>query len=80
FDLSYELWGDSQGATQTVTRGDGNSSSFSVWWLRGDRLMAAFVMNRPGEERELAPEWIRSKRRMSTERLKDQNRPLKDAM
>ena len=80
FDLSYELWGDSQGATQTVTRGDGNSSSFSVWWLRGDRLMAAFVMNRPGAERELAPEWIRSKRRMSTERLKDQNRPLKDAM
>jgi 3-phenylpropionate/trans-cinnamate dioxygenase ferredoxin reductase component len=80
FDLSYELWGDCQGATQTVTRGDGNSSSFSVWWLDGDRLVAAFAMNRPDEERNLAPEWIESKQHISRERLKNQNRPLKDAI
>jgi len=76
FDLSYELWGDSQGATEAVIRGDGNSSSFSVWWLNGDRLVAAFAMNRPDGERELAPEWIKSKQPVSRERLKDQNRPL----
>lgn len=79
FDLSYELWGDSQGATETVVRGDGNSSSFSVWWLNRDRLVAAFAVNRPDEERELAPEWIRSKQHISRERLKDQNRPLREA-
>jgi len=80
FDLSYELWGDSEGATQAVTRGDQQSSSFSTWWLKGDRLIAAFVMNRPDEERQAAPEWIQSKQIISNERLKDQNRPVKEAI
>ena len=79
FDLSYELWGDSQGATETIVRGDANTSSFSVWWLNGSRLVAAFAMNRPDEERELAPEWIKSKQQVSRERLGEQNRPLKEA-
>ena len=79
FDLSYELWGDAEGATQTVTRGDSSSSSFSVWWLKRDRLVSAFVMNRPDEEREAAPEWIKSKQTISAERLADQNRPVKEA-
>lgn len=78
FDLSYELWGDPHDATETVVRGDANSPSFSVWWLNGNRLVAAFTMNRPDEERELAPEWIKSKQRMSRERLADQNRPLRE--
>lgn len=78
FDLSYELWGDPHDARETVVRGDANSPSFSVWWLNGDRLVAAFTMNRPDEERELAPEWIKSKQRMSRELLADQNRPLRE--
>jgi hypothetical protein len=41
FDLSYELWGDPHDVTETVVRGDANSPSFSVWWLNGDRLVAA---------------------------------------
>ena len=49
FDLSYELWGDSEGATQTIARGDLSSSGFSVWWLKRERLVCAFVMNRPEE-------------------------------
>jgi NADPH-dependent 2,4-dienoyl-CoA reductase/sulfur reductase-like enzyme len=80
FDLSYELWGDAEGATQTLTRGDLKTPSFSVWWLNGNRLIAAFTMNRPDEERELAPEWIKTKRDISTERLKDQDRPLREAI
>ena len=79
FDLSYELWGDSEGATQTIARGDLSSSSFSVWWLKRDRLIAAFVMNRPEEERQRAPEWIKSKQIISADRLKDQNRPINEA-
>jgi NADPH-dependent 2,4-dienoyl-CoA reductase/sulfur reductase-like enzyme len=79
FDLSYELWGDAEGATQTITRGDLSSSSFSVWWLKRDRLVSAFVMNRPDEERQVASEWIKSKQAISAERLADQNRSVKDA-
>lgn len=80
FDLSYELWGDSNGATKAIMRGDVNNSSFSVWWLSGDHLIAAFVMKRGDEERELAPEWIKSKQRLSPDRLADVKRPLKEAL
>jgi len=76
FDLSYELWGDSDGATQTVVRGEPDSSKFSVWWLKQDRLVAAFVMNRPDEEKNVAPEWIRSKQPVSAKRLADQAHAL----
>lgn len=60
FDLSYEYWGDSTGAEQVIYRGDVTSKSFSSWWLRQGRLVAAFSMNRPDEERETAPKWIES--------------------
>ncbi len=80
FDLSYELWGDSEGATQTIARGDLSSSSFSIWWLKQDRLIATFVMNRPDEERQFAPEWIKSRRTISVDRLKDQNRSIQEAI
>jgi NADPH-dependent 2,4-dienoyl-CoA reductase/sulfur reductase-like enzyme len=79
FDLSYELWGDSAGSTQTVIRGDLSTSSFSVWWLNGSRVISAFVMNRPDEERQLAPEWIRNKNEISPDRLGDLKAPLRDA-
>jgi NADPH-dependent 2,4-dienoyl-CoA reductase/sulfur reductase-like enzyme len=71
FDLSYEFWGDPSGADRIVHRGDLHTSSFSVWWLSRGNLVAAFTMNRPDEERELAPELIRSKRRISPERLRE---------
>lgn len=76
FDLSYEFWGDSAEADQIVHRGDVSTRSFSVWWLRGERLVGAFTMNRPEEEREAAPRWIESRQRVSAERLRDESRPL----
>ncbi|HZS71794.1 MAG TPA: FAD-dependent oxidoreductase [Candidatus Acidoferrum sp.] len=79
FDLSYELWGDASGATQVVTRGDMHSPSFSVWWLKREQVVSAFVMSRPEEEREAAQEWIRSGQSVSAERLQDQKRPVNDA-
>ena len=54
FDLSYEFWGDTADAERTEYRGDIHSSSFSVWWLKGDKVVAAFAMNRPDAEREAA--------------------------
>jgi hypothetical protein len=54
--------------------------SFSIWWLKRDCLIAAFVMNRPDEERQCAPEWIKSKQIISADRLKDHNRPIGEAI
>jgi NADPH-dependent 2,4-dienoyl-CoA reductase/sulfur reductase-like enzyme len=71
FDLSYEFWGDPSQADRIVHRGDLHTSSFSVWWFSSDALVAAFAMNRPDEEREAAPELIRSKKRVSPARLRD---------
>jgi NADPH-dependent 2,4-dienoyl-CoA reductase/sulfur reductase-like enzyme len=79
FDLSYELWGDSEGATQTFTRGDLNSSSFSVWWLKQGRLVSAFAMNRPDEERQAAADWVKARQLVSPEGLADGNRAVKEA-
>lgn len=75
FDLSYEFWGDASQADRIVHRGDLRTSSFSVWWLSQNRLIAAFAMNRPDEERELAPELIRSKQPLSAKRLREASSP-----
>ena len=79
FDLSYELWGDSEGATQTVARGDLNSPSYSVWWLKQGRLVSAFAMNRSDDERKAAAEWVKAKQLVSPERLADKNRAVGQA-
>lgn len=60
FDLSYEYWGDPSGAGEIVEHGDLSSNSFSTWWLRQEKLVAAFTMNRPDEEREAALRLIQS--------------------
>jgi NADPH-dependent 2,4-dienoyl-CoA reductase/sulfur reductase-like enzyme len=80
FDLSYELWGDPEGANETVVRSDSNTSSFSVWWLKDNRVVAAFVMNRPDEERQVAPEWIKSRQTVSRERLADKTKSVLEAI
>lgn len=79
FDLSWEYWGDSSGAERTITRGKIQDGSFSVWWLKQERLIAAFVMDRPDEERELAQAWIRSKEKVSAQKLGESNTSLKEA-
>jgi NADPH-dependent 2,4-dienoyl-CoA reductase/sulfur reductase-like enzyme len=79
FDLSYEFWGDPTAADRIVHRGDLQTNSFSVWWLSQNRLAAAFAMNRPDEERELAPELIRSRQAVSAERLRD-SEAVRDAL
>lgn len=71
FDLSYEFWGDTADAEEIVHRGDPASNSFSVWWLRRGSVVAAFTMNRPEEERTVAPGWIESKRAVSSTKLAD---------
>ena len=76
FDLSYEYWGDSSGADQVVHRGDLSSNSFSVWWVRQQRVVAAFTMNRPEEERNAAPKWIESGQKVSATKLAEASQPI----
>lgn len=76
FDLSYELWGDPSEADTIVHRGDVENGRFSVWWVKDAKLKAAFVMNRPDEEREVAPQWIESGVDVSAHRLADAELPL----
>jgi len=76
FDLSYEYWGDSSATDQVIHRGDLGSNSFSVWWLHQQRVIAAFTMNRPDEERNVAPQWIESGQRVSPTKLKDLSQPI----
>lgn len=77
FDLSFEYWGDQEGFDRVVYRGTmGDEKSFSAWWLQGDRLLAAFVMNRPDEERDLAQQWIEQRTPVPLARLQDDSKPL----
>ena len=76
FDLSYEYWGDSSGADQVIHRGDMSSNSFSVWWLHQQRVVAAFTMNRPDEERNVAPKWIELGQKVSATKLNDVSQPI----
>jgi NADPH-dependent 2,4-dienoyl-CoA reductase/sulfur reductase-like enzyme len=80
FDLSYELWGDADGADETVVRGDLKTTCFSVWWLKRRRVVAVFAMNRPDAEREAAPAWIQAKQNVTPERLGDNSRAAQEAI
>jgi len=79
FDLSYEYWGDSSGADAVIHRGDVSSNSFSVWWIRQQRVVAAFTMNRPDEERDAAPKWIESGQTVSAKKLADPSQSIATA-
>ncbi len=70
FDLSYEFWGDNSDADDVVYRGDVTRGSFSAWWLHQGTLVASFIMNRPDEERRLAPAWIAERRQCSADELR----------
>lgn len=80
FDLSYEYWGDAAGADEVVHRGDISRHGFSAWWLRQGRVVAAFVMNRPEDERDAAVKWIETRQPVSGEVLADGGRSIAAAL
>lgn len=80
FDLSYEFWGDPSGADTIVNRGELSTSSFSVWWLQQRAVVAAFAMNRPDEERDVAPKWIESTQTVSSEKLADTSKSILESV
>jgi 3-phenylpropionate/trans-cinnamate dioxygenase ferredoxin reductase subunit len=76
FDLSWEYWGDRSAADRVVYRGEVDRGSFSAWWLQGRRVVAAFVMDRPDDEREAAQTLIVSRREIDAKSLADESRPI----
>lgn len=79
FDLSYEFWGETGPLDEVVYRGAISPEGFSAWWLRDGRVVGAFVMNRPDEERELAREWIEGREAIPPNVLSDTTVSLKDS-
>jgi NADPH-dependent 2,4-dienoyl-CoA reductase/sulfur reductase-like enzyme len=71
FDLSYEFWGDADRHDQVVYRGNMNQKQLSVWWLKKQTLCAALLLNRPEEERTVAPRWILRRPRLDPTALKN---------
>lgn len=71
FDLSYEFWGDIEGADEVLHVGDFKEAGIGVWWLKSKRLVAAFLLNRSDEERKKAQEWIQEKRTVNPEVFED---------
>lgn len=76
FDLSWEFWGDTADADNVVYRGDPATTSFSVWWTKQSKLVAAFAMNRPDAERNIAPAWIESRQQVDVAALASHADPL----
>jgi len=62
FDLSYEFWGDTEGANHTLHIGNFEEGKIGVWWLKSNRVLGAFLMGRPDGERENAQDWIKNRR------------------
>jgi len=56
-----------------------STNSFSTWWMSEGRLIAAFIMNRPDEERDAAPKWIENEQKLSSTQLRDQSHTITEA-
>ena len=65
FDLSYEFWGDADGAGQIVHRGDQSGQQLQRLVAARRRRCGGIRNESSDEERELAPKWIEAKQKVS---------------
>lgn len=79
FDLSWEFWGDASDADQIIHRGDVADGEFSTWWVKGKRLVAAFVLNRPEAEGKVAQHLIRSREAAPVDLLRNSSLALEES-
>jgi hypothetical protein len=66
--------------TRSLIGGDRTTKSFSVWWMKVGKVVAAFVMNRPDEEREIAPKLIETQKAVDSGQLANDVIPLGELM
>lgn len=62
FDLSWEFWGDTEGASEALHVGDVEHGNFSTWWIQDGTVIGTFVLNRLDEERRRAQQCATERR------------------
>jgi 3-phenylpropionate/trans-cinnamate dioxygenase ferredoxin reductase subunit len=68
YDVKLQTAGLLQGHDVEVVRGDATSMQFSVWYLKGDELLAVDAINRPADF-ILAKRWIAERKRLNADLL-----------
>jgi 3-phenylpropionate/trans-cinnamate dioxygenase ferredoxin reductase subunit len=79
YDLKLQLAGLSQGYDSTIVRGDPALRSFCVFYLRGDRLLAADAVNKPMDFM-LVRKALAKPMPVDLATLGDESIPLKEAL
>lgn len=79
YELKLKMVGLAEGYERLVLRGDPATDSFSAFYLKGDRVLAADTVNRPQDfivAKRLVAEGIA----VSAEQLADDSKPLKELL
>ncbi|SIQ72435.1 NAD(P)/FAD-dependent oxidoreductase [Aquipseudomonas alcaligenes] len=79
YELKLKMVGLSEGFEHLVLRGDPATDSFSAFYLKGDKVLAADTVNRPQDfiaAKRLVAEGIA----VTAEQLADDSRPLKELL
>jgi len=79
YDLKLKMTGLSQGYDQLVLRGDTGGRSFSAFYLKQGRMLAADTVSRP-QEFMLSKRFIAEAIELDPARLADESVPLKDLL
>ena len=79
YDLKLQMAGLAQGHDRFVLRGSMQSRSFTAFYLRGQRLLAADCVNRPGDFM-IAKRLVAAGQAIDAERLGDESVPLKTSL
>jgi NADPH-dependent 2,4-dienoyl-CoA reductase/sulfur reductase-like enzyme len=69
FDLSFELFGDTDDATEVLFEGSTLKKTAAAWYLRAGKLAAYFAISRPDSEKEQMQSWIESGRAVTRDNL-----------
>jgi len=77
YDLKLQMVGLNQGYDQIVLRGQPESRSFIVFYLKNGRLLAADAISRPGEF-ALAKKLVSARAVLSYDQLADETKSLKE--
>jgi len=76
YDVKLQTAGLLRDHDQLVIRGDPNSGQFSVWYLKGNEVLAVDAINKPGDFMT-GKRWIGERKHVAPDRLADVTQDLK---
>ena len=79
YELKLKMVGLSEGFERLVLRGDPQSDSFSAFYLKGDKVLAADTVNRP-QDFIAAKRLVAESITVTDEQLADDSKPLKELL